>query len=251
MFIFGHTLYGPLAAYLLAFILSFIVIGYKVKDSGQRFFFLNVGLLFLGYSIVYSLVPVLDKRYMMPPFFLIALTVVAALFYLLGKLERKARLAAYLCLLVAALFLNNDFWLNLKKDYLVFSYNTQDNVLTQDPLVFSLKNRKISPQDIVLAPLADAQRLNFATGLTVIEEPDNLKNLLEPAEFFRRYRIRYSLVDVSRLLPPGMIKKMELAGDRVLFTINLEGIKAGKNELFVRSGLYEDEISKRLSGGAR
>ncbi|MDD5594468.1 MAG: hypothetical protein PHG97_07000, partial [Candidatus Margulisbacteria bacterium] len=244
LFIFGQSLYGPLWAYLLAFVLSFIFVIYKIRDGGQRFFFLNVGLLFLGYSIVYSLVPVLDKRYMMPPFFLIALTVVAALFYLLGQLERKARLAAYLCLFAAAVFLNNDFWLNLKKDYLIFSYNTQDDVVAQDPLVIALKDRKISPRDVILAPFADAQRLNFATGLTVIEEPDNLTNLLEPAEFFRRYRIRYSLVDVSRLLPPGLIEKMELAGGRVLFTINLDGVKTGQNEIFVRSGLYEDREIK-------
>jgi hypothetical protein len=81
---------------------------------------------------------------------------------------------------------------------------------------------------VILAPFAQGQYLAFATGLTFIEKPANFNRLNEPVEFFRKYNIRYSLVDVKNILPDEMIESKEYAGRSVLYTIG----SAGKRKSF-------------------
>jgi hypothetical protein len=219
--LFGQTLYGPLWLYLLAFAVSMGVIFYKVKDGRQRFLFITILNVFIAYSVVYSLVPVLDKRYMMLPFSVIAFTVIAALFYLFGRMIGPRRDVFYMILILLVLFIQRDFL--LRKQF-AFSFSSSDRSLQEDPVIKGLK-QKLSPRDVILGPFADVQRLNFATGLTLIEEPDNLRMLDDPAAFFRKYSIRYSMVDVSDLLPKEMIEEMEMVGNKLLIKIKLSPLE--------------------------
>lgn len=250
--VFGQTLNGPLWVYFLAFIISVVFIFAKVDGEKPRFLFFTVATTFVGYLIIYSLVPVLDNRYMMLPFFLISLTIISALFFGLKDLPARPKLFFYSALLLAVFLLQQPFW---TKDFVrqfSFSFANSDQRLRDDPLIEGLKNR-LSKNDVILGPFAEVQRLNFATGLTLIEEPDNLKRLTDPAAFFRKYKIRYSLVDVSHLLPAELIEKVELAGDRLLFTIRGEAAST-ESETPYSSGtdlLAESSLATAIQTGLR
>jgi hypothetical protein len=222
---FSQALYGPIGIYLAVFALSLAIFFIRLKDRPQRFFLGVVTLVGFGYALVYCVMPVLDLRYMMPPFFLLSFIVVAALFYLINGLAgwRKSALIAVFFLL--ALALHQNFWREVFPRQFTFSYTGSDQVLRADPLIAGLR-QKIGRQEVVLGPFTEVQRLSFATGLTFIEEPDNLRRLDDPAAFFRKYNIRYSLVDVSGLLPARMIESVEVVGEHLLLKLRLASVEA-------------------------
>ncbi len=219
---FSQTLYGPVAAYLAVLALALAALFIIEKDRTRRFFWSVVALTLFGYSLVYSVMPVLDLRYMMPPFFLLTLIAVAAFFSLAGRLAgwRKSAALAAVCLL--ALLPHQGFWRDVFPQQFTFAYGNSDQGLRDDPLIGKLKE-KIGPRAVVLGPFSEVQRLNFATGLTLIEEPDNLRRLDDPGAFFKKYGINYSLVDVSGLLPPRQLESVEVVGEHLLFKINAAG----------------------------
>lgn len=212
-YIFDLSVYGPAWLYLLAFGLALLVVFYYLKDNKRRFFFIMVANALVAYFLIYSLVPVLDRRYMIPIYFIIVFTVVSALAFVWKKYLVPIAALALLIILIAGLpFFSSQ---------LKFSYRTSDKVLRQDPLVAALPGL-VEPDAVILGRFAKVQRLNFATGLTMIEEPDNLKKLKDPVGFFKKHKIRYSLVDVSKILPKDMILKIEEIGEARLFKIKLD-----------------------------
>jgi hypothetical protein len=222
---FSQALYGPLSAYLIVWALSLAILFIKLKDRPRRFFFSVVILVVLGYSLVYCVMPVLEQRYMMPPFFLLTFVVVTALFYALSGLPERPKRALIAVVFLLALALHRDFWREDFPKQFTFSYVGADQIARTDPMIEQFK-QKIGQQEVVLGPFTEVQRLNFATGLTLIEEPDNLRQLDDPAAFFRKYNIRYSLVDISGLLPASMIESVEVVGERLLFKIRLSSREA-------------------------
>jgi hypothetical protein len=216
LFTLGQSLNSPAWIYLLATFLSLLLIYRKRKDRDTRFFFSIIINALIAYSIIYSASPHIFVRHMIPLYFLMMFSIVFALFCWSG------RRAFRLFLLLLVFFLQFNFWTGGLSRLLTLRYSTSDQILQDDPLVLGLK-RKISRQEVILGPMAESQRLNFATGLTFIEEPDNLLQLSDPESFFRKYKIRYALVDVNALLSPQMIEKREAVGDKILFTIRQAG----------------------------
>jgi hypothetical protein len=201
----------------------------------------------LGYLVPFAITPYLDHRYMIPLIFLFAFSGFTA-FYNLSSLM-QARLfsskkhlslsvlvndkkllsfsvipifntVAVLILCLVTYKTQEDFWRNSFKTYLPKSYDYEDKHLAVDPTVNKLK-KELTKEDVILGPFAEVQRLNFATGLTFIEVPANLKSLDDPYEFFKKYHINYSMVDVTAILPKKYIQGIEIAGNAVLYKINL------------------------------
>ena len=223
-----RALYGPAWLYILMFGVALTVVFKINKDGKQRFLYYFMALTFVGYSAIYSLVPVLDARYMSSIYILFVFVYASALALLFKKYSfslRELRLpvAVYVVLVLLILFILNIYWFPVVRSYFKFSYRTSDQVNREDPLIAGLLAKNIAKTEVILGPFTDVQRLNFATGLTLIEEPDNLFHLQDPVAFFRKYNIRYSLVDVRRILPRGMILDVEAIGDKLLITIRREG----------------------------
>lgn len=245
---FQRAVSGPLWIYLVLFAVSIVFIYWRTADRNKRFIYGTLWLIFAGYFAVFSLVPVLDTRYFIPAYFIIIFTILSALFIIKGKSR-----APYALLIIFAFLLQKDFYLNFNKDYLSWSYSSFDKALENDPLVVALKNKNIGKQEVILGPFSDVQRLAFATGLTFIEEPDNLKQLADPEKFFQKYKIRYALVDISGLLPPAMIEHKEIVGDRIMYTVRPEGKGPGRTEeLWKEINLGEDQsIRASIKAGIR
>jgi hypothetical protein len=251
---FDKVTVGPLWLYLILFMISAGIILFQLSDKRKQFIFLTLWTFLIGYFSIYCLVPILDVRYFIPVYFVVAFTIISAIFMLYVKYVKGKRAVFqsaifYLFLMGFVLILTRDFW---QDNYFKFSYRTPDKELRQDPLVNALIKR-IDKQDVILGPFANVQRLAFATGLTFIEEPDNLNRLVDPVAFFRKYNIRYSLIDVRRILPADMIENMEMVGDRVLYTIAKEGkIKKKMKKLFRDlSFLEEAQIEKAIQAGIK
>ena len=247
---FQRAVSGPLWLYLFLFMASLIFISRQKMDNNKNFIFYTLWLFFAGFLAVFSLVPVLDTRYFIPLYFIIIFTILSALYLVKEKEQRLTgrfwnNFVFYLILVAVVLLLHKDFLFNFNRDYLRFSYFRQDQAMDSDLLISGLKAKNISKQAVILGPFADVQRLAFATGLTFIEEPDNLMRLADPAKFFRKYNIRYSLVDVSQLLPADLIAKKEIIGDKILFTIRQsDEAMASEEEQLQASRLNEDQDSR-------
>lgn len=218
--ILNQALDGLLLAYVALLILAG-VLALGVRSRRKRFFLAMVAILGLGYALLHGLVPVIDKRYMVMPIFTSVLVTVLAL------ASSRLRFVAvrWLTLVGVVLLLGQSQWRFWSEEFpskIVLKHADSDQVLHQDPTIQELR-RRFGPNDVFLGPIGDVQRLNFATGITFIEAPDNLDKLTNPLAFFRLYNIRYSLVDLRRILPDSQIEAMELVGDRPVFTIRLAG----------------------------
>lgn len=209
---------GLLFAYALLFVGSVISL-FGVRNRLKRNFLFLIVLLFAGYSLIHSLIPIMDKRYMIMPLYCVCVLATHAALIPGNRLRafRGLTLLLATALLVIAQW---NFWTRDFRPTLKLAYTNSDRQLREDRNVDALKQH-LSPGDMVLGPIADVQRLSFATGLTFVEVPDNLAQLRDPPAFFRRYGIRYSLVDISRILPEEMIEKLEVVGDMPLFRLRL------------------------------
>lgn len=218
----NDTLSGQLLLLGLGAIYALIVVLRKVKDPRTRFIFWLFFLCLAGYSIIYSLVPVLDKRYMMLPHFLLLAMVAGVAFMPAKDVSLPLRLPVIGLLAYYVLSTQAVFWTQHFPKYLTFTYANSDQSLARDSTIRALKQR-VGASEAVLGPFASVQRLSFATGLTFIEQPDNLYRLKDPVAFFERYQIRFAMLDVSRILPDSMIESIELVGNSPLFAIRLGG----------------------------
>ncbi len=214
----NDALSGQLLLLAGGVIYALIVVLLKVKEPRTRYIFLLLFLCLAGYSILYSMVPVLDKRYMMLPQFAVLMIIAAAAFMPSSDASLRLRLPVIGVLAIYVLTTQAFFWGQRFGTYLNFSYTSSDQALARDPTIPALKQR-VRKGEAVMGAITEVQRLNFATGLTFIEQPDNLRQLKDPAAFFRRYQIRYALTDVSRVLPDEMIESIEIAGNYPLFVI--------------------------------
>lgn len=253
---FQRAVSGPLWIYLVLFAVSMAFVYWRTEDRDKRFIYSILWIIFAGYFAVFSLVPVLDTRYFVPAYFILIFTILSALFMMKNHSKIHPywkNLIFYALLSIIAFLLQRDFYLNFNKDYIRWSYSTLDQALENDPLIVALKNKNIGQQEVILGPFSDVQRLAFATGLTFIEEPDNLKQLADPERFFKKYKIRYALVDISGLLPPAMIEHKEIVGDRIMYTVRPEGKGPGRTEyLWKEIHLGEDQsIRASIKTGIR
>ncbi|MDO8812771.1 MAG: hypothetical protein Q7J38_12195 [Gallionella sp.] len=220
----NDALSGQLLMLVGGVIYALIVVLVKVKEPRTRYLFMLLFLCLAGYSILYSMVPLLDKRYMMMPQFVILMMIAMAAW--LPSLSLRLRLPVIVVLAIYLLTVQAVFWGQRFGTYLTFSYTNSDQVLARDPTIPALQQR-VHQNEAIMSYIASAQEINFATGLTIIEKPANFHLLKDPVAFFKRYQIRYSLADVSRILPEEMIESIELAGNSPLFTIRLDGNSSG------------------------
>ena len=214
----NDTLSGHLPLLACGVLYALIVVLLKVKEARTRYMFLLFFLCLAGYSMMYSMVPVLDKRYMMLPQFAVLMIIAAAAFIPSRDLSLRLRLPVIAVLAIYVLSTQYFFWGQRFGTYLKFAYTNSDQALARDPTIPALKQR-VRQDEAVMGAIASVQRLSFATGLTFVEQPDNLPRLKDPVAFFRRYKIRYALTDVSRILPDEMIESIEFAGNSPLFVI--------------------------------
>ena len=197
---------------------ALIVVLLKVKEPRTRYIFVLLFICLAGYSILYSMVPVLDRRYMMLPQLAALMIIAGAAFMPSSDASLRVRLPVIGVLAIYLLTTQAFFWGQRFGTYLKLSYTNSDQALARDPTIPALKQR-VRENEAILGAIGDVQRLNFATGLTFVEQPDNLHRLKDPIAFFRRYQIRYALTDVSRVLPEEMIESIEIAGNSPLFVI--------------------------------
>ena len=230
---FDHFTEGPFWIYIILFAFAAAGILFLIKDEKKKVVFLTMWVILIGYCGIYNLAPIAHTRHYIPPYFIILFTIAGFPFMFISRLLQKRNYRVVCNILVATALtvaiysLQKDFWHIFQKKYLIYSYKTSDQRLESDSLVQYLKEN-LSKDDVILAPFAQGQYLAFATGLTFIEKPANFNKLNEPVEFFRKYNIRYSLVDVKDILPDEMIENKEYAGRSVIHTIG----KAGKRKSF-------------------
>jgi hypothetical protein len=224
-----------------------------LRDRRRQLVLLSLWMACIGYLAIDVLCPVLDNRYFIPIYLILSLSVAAPFFLAFGRWMGGVRGFLYggvvsALLLSVVLWTQEDFWRTFKSKYIRHAYQTSDERLEKDLFVAALRKR-FTPADVILGPFADVQRLAFATGLTLMEEPDNLKNLNDPAAFVEKYKIRYSLVDVRRVLPKEMIEDVELVGGRVVYTIG-SGKGLRKADLFAGVDVKEEsEIARGIANG--
>ncbi len=225
---FDEAVVGPLWLYFALTLLSALLVLWRVGGGAKRFTFVLCLILLVGTLGVLIPVPILDARYFIPAVLLMTLTIAVGLATACDSIvpasRSRVRGALRLSLVFAALSLQGDFFAK-RSDYFPLSYESPETGIGQDLLVRALKRRFPEPEKAspILGPFAQVQRLAFATGLPFVEPPDNLGTLRDLQAFFRRYDIRYSVVDVGPLLPPEAIVEREPLGDRVLFTLGRSG----------------------------
>lgn len=224
---FDNFTFGPFWVYILLTALAAIVIQVALTDARKKFLYGLLWLVFLAYCGIYDLAAVAHTRHYIPPFFILVFTLVSGPVVLSGRLLggwKHQVVSGLICLLLGAgvAFSQKDFWKDLRGKYLIHSYSSADRTMANDKQVQFLKEH-VGKQDVILAPFAEGQRLAFATGLSFIEKPANYDDLNDPVAFFRKYNIRYSLVDVRRRLPKSMVEAMIPVGNGMLFTIRQDG----------------------------
>lgn len=226
--ILSQALNGQLAAYVAVLVLAgAAVLG--VRSRRKRYFLVMAGILLLGYALLHGVVPVIDVRYMVMPIFCGLL----ALVFCIAISRNRYPAMRWLALAGAVLLFGQSqwqFWAGTLPQKIVFNYANSDQGLNKDPTIQALRQR-FGPNDVFLGAIGDVQRLNFATGITFVEAPDNLAGLRNPLAFFQRYQIRYSLIDVTRILPDSQIEAVELVGDRPVYTIRLTNAAVSAAEL--------------------
>ena len=236
----------PLWLYMSISALLFLLI-INIKKRDEVLFYAVMLCLIIGYLVPFSFMPILDRRYMIPLIFLIAFTCFTGFYQFLRLVHRKLLLDslaiwlvherpflkinvfsmpmlnafAFLVLCVVTYKVQEDFWTGSLKGYLKKQYSFEDAKLAKDPTISALKE-ELTKNDVILAPWAQARRLNFGTGLTFIEVPANLKALNDPYAFFKKYQINYSMVDVMGVLPKKYLESAEMVGNAVVYKINLE-----------------------------
>ena len=216
---------GPGWLYPLLILSSLVTITYLVRDNKRRYLFVIIFTFIGGYIGLFSIVPLYVPRYLITPLFLILLVVSVAVSLICARLfisSRKTGMYISIAILAAAsLPMQLDFWRNID-GYLHYAYTTSDQRNDKDQTAIALRNRFPSPRDVdgpILGPFADVQRLSFLTGLPIWEAPTNLKELADPLSFFRRFNIRYSLVDISRLFHSGPEVRWTPLGYQYLFEV--------------------------------
>lgn len=222
-----------------------LFISYRMREN--FLFFMVILCLSAGYLVPFAIIPYLDHRYMIPLIFLIVFTCFTAFYNFSSLVQDKLfpskknlllsvsvddkKLLSFqifpifnsIAILILCLVTYNtqeDFWKSSIKSYLLKLYDYEDKHLAMDPTIDKLK-KEFTKQDVILGPFAGVQRLNFATGLTFIEVPANLKALDDPYQFFKKYNINYSMVDVTGVLLKKYIQSVQMAGNDVLYKINL------------------------------
>ena len=216
--IMNAALGGLLPAYGAVLVVAGVAL-LGVRSRRKRYFLAMIGVLLLGYGLLHGLVPVIDVRYMVMPIFC---GVAATVFCLALSRNRYSAVRWFALAGVVLLFGHSQwrFWADTFPQKIVFNYSNSDQGLQKDPTIQALRQRFTS-EDVFLGSIGEVQRLNFGTGITFVEVPDNLANLRNPIAFFQRYNIRYSLVDVTRILPDSHIEAVELVGNRPVFSIRL------------------------------
>jgi hypothetical protein len=250
---FEQVMIGPVWWYAAAAVAAAVLVAFLV-DARRRLVFCALWLAAIGYVGIYSIMTILEPRYLIPTYTAVAFTLVAVPFLLVRPVRGAGGLAVRFvlgtALLGAVLWSQQDFWRGFRGKYLRGVYGTSDQRMEADPLVQALR-RRFTPADVILGPFAEVQYLSFATGLTFVELPDNLRSLNDPVAFFDKYRIRYALVDVERVLPKEMLEKVEIVGNRPLYTIG-KGTGRRQADFFAESNLLEDEaIASAIANGVR
>jgi hypothetical protein len=186
---FDHFTEGPFWIYIVLFALAAGTILFLIKDKRKKVVFLTMWVILIGYCGIYNLAPIAHTRHYIPPYFIILFTIAGFPFALTSRLLPKRNNYRLVCNILVASYLaaviyslQQDFWHNFQKKYLVYSYKTSDQRLESDSLVRYLKEN-LSKDDVILAPFAQGQYLAFATGLTFIEKPANFNRLNEPKHF--------------------------------------------------------------------
>ena len=193
------------------------------RDRATRFTVAVSWFLTGGYFVILSASPLLENRYLSPVFALVTFNAMVGIGLVMAKVvpHRTVRFLAEAALFAEIVWIcQTDFWTAFPKDYLRYARGGHQKQAVGDPSYAMLRER-FSPDDVILGPFGDVQRLNFMTGLTLVEIPDNLGKLRNPAKFLRHYDIRYSLVDLSLILPPSMIEKMEVVGNYPVWSFNI------------------------------
>lgn len=227
---FDYFTEGPFWIYIALFLLSVPVIFFLVKERHKKLVFFTSWVVFIGYCGIYTILDIAHTRHYIPPYFILLFTIASLPFvitqrFLHGWKHITCSAVITLAMAMGVFHLQKDFWEAFSDKYLVYSYNTSDARVERDTVVkYLIEN--IDKKDAILVPVAHGQRYAFATGLTFIEMPANFKKLNEPVEFIKKYNIRYSLVDVRYILPATSIEHMEMAGNKVLYTIG----KGGRRE---------------------
>ena len=218
---------GDFWIYIVLFLVAFSIIIFLVKDRNKKLVFFTCFVVIIGYCGLYNLATIAHTRHYIVPFFIL-IFMVTALPFIVGQRFLQGLHFTYfsiiftLFLAFGTFYLQKDFWQSFPDKYLIYTYATSGSRLQNNPLAEYLREN-IDIEDVIMAPVANGQYLSFATGRTIIEMPANLKGLNEPEKFFKKYNIRYSLVDVRNILPDDMIEKMEPAGNRILYTIGKGG----------------------------
>lgn len=216
--ILDQTLDGQLLVYI-ALSMAIVVAMFAVRSRRKRYFLVIISIITFGYVLLHSLVPVIDKRYMIMPIFSGLLAVMLAL----SISWKRFVIIRWFALLTAVWLFGQSQWHFWSEEFpqkTVSRHFNSDQAMRKSPTIAELRKR-FGENDVVLGHIGEVQQLNFATGITFIEAPDNLAKLRNPLAFFHRYQIRYSLVDVTRILPDSQIERIELVGNRQLFTIRL------------------------------
>ena len=261
----------PLWLYLFA--LSMFSLLVKIRKREEFLFYSVIFIVTMGYLVPFAIIPYLDPRYMIPLILMTAFTCLTA-FYIqaraihdklssggiplsislsVGKKTSTLPLFNILVLSILVLtvyFTQRDFWMGAYKEYFLGVYTTEDSQLASDPMVQTLNNQ-FKNEDVILGPFAGVQRLNFATGRTLVEIPANLKNLDYPFQFFKKYQINYSLIDVSDILPAKFTEDTKI-GNSVIYKINLEVPEDSNPRHTAAIDIHSDEtVRKSIQEGKR
>jgi hypothetical protein len=232
----------PLPFWLICLALSILYLLISCKRRKDFVFYLTALVVVVGYLVPFALVSYLAERYMIPLILMTGLITFTAFYRLTSRffgnyyLERVpfsisskgislGKIAKPLVFVVLTLVVyktQQDFWKGNYRTYLPGSYGTGDRMLMQDPLIEVVK-RELTSDDVILGPMGGVQYLNFATGLTFVETPSNLGDLDDPYELFRKYRINYSLLDLTNILPNEYIEDVRTFGNIKLSRIKLDG----------------------------
>jgi len=217
-------------------------------DRQRRFAILSLAIAGFGSMAVLMQVPVQDRRVLLVISFSLVLLSLGLLFEMFERLveisaKRAALIGSAVILLIIAV-LHRDAFYTFRRDYLHFSYDTADQRVRMDTTAKALRS-VILDDGAILAPFANTQYLHYVSGLPLVEIPANYRQMKDPAAFFRRFNIRYALVDPVPPLDRALADNWQSVGTELLFKLN-DG-RSGVTAAEVQDDLTDPSIARSIA----
>jgi hypothetical protein len=209
-------------SYWAALLLSFWAL--RRTEGATRYLLSTVQLLTLAYLAIMTQSTITEPRHLLPLYLLLSGFLVFGGYAAIQRLPWPTALPAWSrswaapTYVVAYLVLGlAPFAQDLRTRHLTFTYETAGPRLERDRQSYRALRERFGTGPVILGPFAQVQRLGFATGLTLVEEPGNFRKIRDHGAFFRRYDIGHSLVNPVGIVDRRLIDGLELVGNELVF----------------------------------